>query len=262
MLFVGCFFRSKESKKYLISCQDSIEKIFTYFPNSQIEIHVDESIDYSDLIYFPNSVKIVKHVFPLKNYKFEMFSSAKMRKMNLDQLTKCVRLDRLFTFDSNKYDFCIVFDIHDDFDKSYKLIQKYLKFNQDYIFTKWKSYDSCPYDETLHKKNHYHFDAGLCIVKKQIRQLEIPFIDFCTARIFNSSSRLVTGVEEMLMDEYLKHLDLDIKWVLHKCEVNPIFYTNMEPIEYIGSVSDIVLHAPFSKDINELMIDNIYICSQ
>jgi hypothetical protein len=279
ILFVGCLYKSSKKeeifKNYLRVCQKTTELIQKYFPNSTFLLHIDDTINENEMKYFSNDITLVRHKFPTlqKSYKFEMSSSATMRKKNCDQLLKCIRLNTLFTYDDNKYDKCIVIDVHDDFAKTYKLINKYNKiYKQKYIFTQWKSIEyDCPYDNSINIHNHFHFDAGLTIVKQRLPSLDhISFIDFCMGRIFNSSRRLPKGVEEMLIDEYLNNIEIlssnDIKIIKHTCEIENDFYKkNINLIEFDIDINNsyIVNHNPFNKELNDLVKNkDIYVCSQ
>lgn len=240
--FIGCLYKSlkksEQFESYFQTCLKTIQATKTLFPNSIFELHIDKTLNESEVAILTalcDSVILHQYLTSQRQRSIALFSTAATRVKNCDQLTKCMRLAPLFDPDKfSNQTVCVVIDIHDDFSVTAALIQDYLSRKNrtfDYILTKWKSTESdCSYDDALTIETHYHFDAGLVIAKKPFPlQEDISFEDFCIAKIFQSPSRLPKGVEEMLVDEYLKGMDFyeeyskKIKWYGHTCNVDCLF---------------------------------------
>jgi hypothetical protein len=286
ILFVGCLYQSKKSSepfdRYSEACEQTIIQSKKLFPHSCFELHMDESIPAETKNRLSCIAKVVIHQYPTLQNKFNVSlpSSAIMRRQNSGQLTKCMRLNVLFEEAwTKRYEYCIVLDVHDDFVHTAQLILSYLDAmtaEQQYLITQWKSRESdCPYDCTITKKKHQHFDAGLVISKKPYpSRQDMSFQEFCLAKIMRSPVKLVKGVEEMLIDEYLKSIDFyslhesEITTMKHACKVADSFYnqttTNQRIDRKPGASIVTKNHPPFSAQTNHLLGTNcdIYICTQ
>lgn len=289
--FIGCLYKSpkkaEQFESYFQTCLKTIQAAKTVFPESIFELHVDKTLNESEveMLRFLGA-NVMLHQYPVsqKEYSSALFSSSATRIKNCDQLTKCMRLAPLF--DAAKFSnqtICIVIDIHDDFSMTARLIQAYLsRENQayDYLLTRWKSTESdCHYDDDVTFRTHYHFDAGLVIAKKPFPQSDedMSFVDFCIAKIMQSPSRLIKGVEEMLMDEYLKEMDFyekyksKIKLFAHTCRVDRLFYetkavANSQPV--IAATAQrgqciVQRHPAPQTQLSDNPLDSeIYVCTQ
>lgn len=290
--FIGCLYKStrvdEQFQPYFETCLKTLRESKEHYPNSTFELHTDETLNENEISLLAEFAdKVVVHHYPTlqKEYDFAMNSSATMRRKNCEQLTKCMRLARLFdeeTFAGQ--DACVVINIHDNLATTAKLLNEYLSNMCDdlhYYLTTWKSSEpSCVYDSNITKSAHRHFDAGLVLAKKPLPSRDdIPFTDFCQARIMRSPGRLIKGVEEMLIDQYLKSQDFyrdyakEIKSITHACKVDDLYYktkasedspkpTTCKPTNIIT-----VQHKPHSKALNALLsargtTADIYMCTE
>lgn len=284
IIFNACLYKSNRRDEifnnYFETCKITIKNVKKLFSGSKFHLHVDTSITNYYLNILINIVdKIFVHTFPTlqKDYEFSLNSSAIIRRKNCDQLLKCVRL--FYLFDKTIFeecDYCIIIDVHDDFTKTAKYINTFLNTEKDYMITNWKSSESeCVYDSNVTEKTHFHFDAGLVITRKVLpSNSDISFEDFVTARIMKSSSRLVKGVEEMLIDEYLKSIGFyenyrdKIYTEEHSSEIDKLFYEDNSTPKRSCKKQKIlkepirITHKPFSVEVNKLIPDfDIYICN-
>ena len=290
ILFVGCLYQSNNAHEpflgYAQACQKTIETSKRLFPNSSFEIHTDESLDKEMVKLLSHVARLVQHQYPIqqKSFPFSLNSTAQTRRYNVSQLTKCMRLNVLFSKEWAKqhYDYCIVLDVHDDFKKTATLIEHYLNEMseaQHYLITQWQSTEAdCPYDPVVTKKTHCHFDAGLVIAKKAFPSRDdLSFEEFCLARVMRAPTKLIKGVEEMLIDEYLKsqsfytHHEAEILKLKHACKVDNLFYepsTAMKTkINQTNQKNEKILvkaHLAHSIQTNKKMgnVNEIYICTQ